>query len=40
MRKITRIANNYSPLPVNIVKGKGVFLWDINKKTCRFTRRL
>ena len=32
MKHITRIANNYSPLPVNIVRGKDVFLWDINKK--------
>jgi ornithine--oxo-acid transaminase len=32
MKHITRIANNYSPLPVNIIKGKDVFLWDINKK--------
>lgn len=32
MKHITRIANNYSPLPVNIVKGRDVFLWDSNKK--------
>lgn len=32
MKHITRIANNYSPLPVTIVKGRDVFLWDSNKK--------
>lgn len=32
MNRAIRIANNYSPLPVHIVKGKGAFLWDINKK--------
>jgi ornithine--oxo-acid transaminase len=32
MKHITRVANNYSPLPVNIIKGKDVFLWDIYKK--------
>lgn len=32
MKQISKIANNYSPLPVNIIKGKGVFLWDIYKK--------
>lgn len=32
MKQITRLANNYSSLPVNIVKGRDVFLWDINKK--------
>ncbi len=32
MKQITRIANNYNPLPVNIIKGKDVFLWDIYKK--------
>jgi ornithine--oxo-acid transaminase len=28
MKQIIRIANNYNPLPVNIVRGKDVFLWD------------
>ena len=28
MKQIMRIANNYNPLPVNIVRGKDVFLWD------------
>jgi ornithine--oxo-acid transaminase len=32
MKHITRLANNYNPLPVNIIKGKDVFLWDIYKK--------
>ena len=32
MKLITRIANNYSPLPISIVKGRDVFLWDSNKK--------
>ena len=32
MKHIQRIANNYSPLPVSIVKGRDVFLWDIDKK--------
>ena len=32
MKQISKIANNYSPLPVNIIKGKDVFLWDIYKK--------
>ena len=32
MKYITKLANNYSPLPVNIIKGKYVFLWDINNK--------
>lgn len=32
MKHITRLANNYSPLPVNIIKGKDVFLWDTNHK--------
>lgn len=31
MKQLMRIANNYNPLPVNIVKGKDVFLWDIKK---------
>ncbi len=29
MKQIMRIANNYNPLPVNIVRGKDVFLWDV-----------
>ena len=32
MKQISKIANNYNPLPVNIIKGKDVFLWDIYKK--------
>ncbi len=32
MRQVIKIANNYNPLPVNIVKGKDVFLWDAHKK--------
>ena len=32
MKHITRLANNYSPLPVNIIKGKDVFLWDTDNK--------
>ena len=32
MRQVIKIANNYNPLPVNIVKGKDVFLWDVHKK--------
>lgn len=32
MKHITRIANNYSPLPISIVKGRDVFLWDNNNK--------
>ena len=32
MKHITRLANNYNPLPVNIIRGKDVFLWDIYKK--------
>ena len=32
MKHISRLANNYSPLPVNIIKGKDVFLWDTNHK--------
>jgi ornithine--oxo-acid transaminase len=32
MKNIIRIANNYNPLPVNIVRGYDVFLWDSNKK--------
>lgn len=32
MKHITHLANNYNPLPVNIIKGKDVFLWDIYKK--------
>jgi len=32
MKHITRIANNYSSLPVSIVKGRDVFLWDNNNK--------
>jgi ornithine--oxo-acid transaminase len=31
-RFCTSIANNYSPLPVNIIKGKDIYLWDINNK--------
>jgi ornithine--oxo-acid transaminase len=31
-RFCTSIANNYLPLPVNIVKGKDIYLWDINNK--------
>ena len=29
-RFFTTIANNYSPLPVNIVRGKDIYLYDIN----------
>jgi len=32
MKHIQRIANNYSPLPVSIVRGRDVFLWDVNNK--------
>lgn len=32
MKHITRLANNYCPLPVNIIKGKDVFLWDTDNK--------
>ena len=32
MKSISRIANNYKSLPVSIVKGKDIFLWDIHKK--------
>lgn len=32
MKHIQRIANNYSPLPVNIIRGRDVFLWDVNNK--------
>jgi ornithine--oxo-acid transaminase len=32
MKHILRIANNYSSLPISIVKGRDVFLWDSNKK--------
>jgi ornithine--oxo-acid transaminase len=32
MKYISRLANNYSPLPVNIIKGKDVFLWDTDHK--------
>jgi len=32
MKHISRLANNYSPLPVNIIKGKDVFLWDTDHK--------
>jgi ornithine--oxo-acid transaminase len=31
-RLYTSIANNYSSLPVNIIKGKDIFLWDIHHK--------
>lgn len=34
MKQIIRIANNYNPLPVNIVRGKDVFLWDACGKIC------
>lgn len=29
---LPRLANNYSSLPVNIVRGKDIFLWDNNGK--------
>lgn len=29
---VNRLANNYSPLPVNIIKGKDIYLWDDNGK--------
>jgi ornithine--oxo-acid transaminase len=29
---LSRLANNYSSLPVNIVRGKDIFLWDKNGK--------
>ena len=29
---MSKIASNYSPLPVQIVKGKDIFLWDHNNK--------
>ena len=29
-RFFTTIANNYNPLPVNIVRGKDIYLYDIN----------
>jgi ornithine--oxo-acid transaminase len=32
MKHIQRIANNYSPLPVSIIRGNDVFLWDVNNK--------
>lgn len=31
-RLYTSIANNYSSLPVNIIKGKDIYLWDIQHK--------
>jgi ornithine--oxo-acid transaminase len=31
-RSFTTIANNYNPLPVNIVRGKDIYLYDINNK--------
>lgn len=31
-RILSRLANNYSSLPVNIVRGKDIFLWDKNGK--------
>jgi len=31
-RLYTSIANNYSSLPVNIIKGKDIYLWDIHHK--------
>jgi ornithine--oxo-acid transaminase len=31
-RFYTTIANNYLPLPVNIIKGKDIYLWDVNNK--------
>jgi len=31
-RFLSNLANNYSPLPVNIVKGKDIFLWDRSGK--------
>ena len=31
MKQFLKIASNYNPLPVNIVKGKDVYLWDVNK---------
>jgi len=31
-RFFTTIANNYTPLPVNIVRGKDIYLYDINNK--------
>ena len=32
MKHIQRIANNYSSLPVSIIRGNDVFLWDVNNK--------
>jgi len=32
MKHISRLANNYSPLPVNIIKGKDIFLWDSDNR--------
>ncbi len=29
-RILSRLANNYSSLPVNIVRGKDIFLWGKN----------
>jgi ornithine--oxo-acid transaminase len=29
-KPFTRLANNYAPLPVNIIKGKDIYLWDDN----------
>ena len=31
-------ANDYHPLPVVLQKGKGVFLWDVNKKKYLFRK--
>ena len=31
-RLYTSIANNYSSLPINIIKGKDIYLWDIHHK--------
>ena len=31
-RLYTSIANNYTSLPANIIKGKDIYLWDIHHK--------